>query len=256
LFNQRICDIVRSMMRRALLLLAILCLPGFARVTRMVVESRQSPAYQGRTFGAAGAYEKLTGRVFGELDPANPLNAIVTDILLAPRNARGMVEYAATFTLLQPVDLTKASGVLIYDVPNRGNHLLLGAFQGGEPGDGFFFERGDIILASGWQGDLIPHAGTETIDVPVARNPDGSSIAGAVFGALQQSAGGHEIGSAARRIAARFCQLPRRCHARKADFRRRRNDPYRGRRLGFRRLQPDALSRHPQPRKVVPQRRL
>ncbi|HEX3745053.1 MAG TPA: alpha/beta hydrolase domain-containing protein [Bryobacteraceae bacterium] len=169
------------MMRRALLLLAILCLPGFARVTRMVVESRQSPAYQGRTFGAAGAYEKLTGRVFGELDPANPLNAIVTDILLAPRNARGMVEYAATFTLLQPVDLTKASGVLIYDVPNRGNHLLLGAFQGGEPGDGFFFERGDIILASGWQGDLIPHAGTETIDVPVARNPDGSSIAAAVL---------------------------------------------------------------------------
>ncbi len=47
--------------------------------------------------------------------------------------------------------------MLIYSVPNRGNHLLLSAFNvGGAPGDGFFFKRGDIILYSGWQGDIAP----------------------------------------------------------------------------------------------------
>ena len=146
--------------------------PLAARVTKVAIEDRQS---------AGGTYERLSGHIFGEIDPRNPLNAIVTDIRLAPVNAHGMVEYAATFTLWKPVDLSKASGVLIYDVPNRGNRLLFATFQGGDPGDGFLFERGHIILASGWQGDLIPRAGAETIDVPVARNSDGSSITGPVL---------------------------------------------------------------------------
>jgi len=181
---------VRGMTRRATLLLAILCFSLPARVTKVVVEDRQTPAYQGRAFGSAGTYEKLTGHVFGEIDPANPLNAIITDVQLAPRNARGMVEYSATFTLFKPVDMSKASGVLIYDVPNRGNRLLLSVFQGGDPGNGFFFERGDVILASGWQADLIPHAGIETIDVPVARNADGSSITGPVLARFSNLAAG------------------------------------------------------------------
>jgi hypothetical protein len=80
------------------------------------------------------------------------------------------------------VDLSKASGVLIYAVPNRGNRLLINAFHvGGDPGDGFFFNRGDVILASGWQGDLGEGPGAETITVPVAKNPDGSGITGPVL---------------------------------------------------------------------------
>jgi len=82
--------------------------PAQARITRLVVEHREN---------IAGAYEKLTGHAYGELDPANPLNSIVTDIEFAPRNARGMVEYAATFTILKPVDASKASGVMAYLVP-------------------------------------------------------------------------------------------------------------------------------------------
>jgi hypothetical protein len=61
---------------------------------------------------------------YGELDPKDPLNIVITDIQFAPRNARGMVEYSATFTLAKPMDLTKASGVLIYDVANRGRAPL------------------------------------------------------------------------------------------------------------------------------------
>ena len=81
---------------------------------KIVVEQRQ-PFDK-----AAAPYEKLTGHFFGELDPRHPLNAIITDIDLAPRNARGMVEYSATFTILKPVDMSKNPGVLVYQVPNRG----------------------------------------------------------------------------------------------------------------------------------------
>ena len=150
-----------------------------ARVTRIVVDEKQSPAYQGRSFGNTGQYERLAGRVFGELDPMAADNAIITDVAMAPRNSRGMVEYVATFSLLKPIDMSKASGLLIYSIPNRGNRLLMNAFNlGGDPGDGFFLQRGDCILFSGWQGDVIPRAGAETITVPVARNADGSSITG------------------------------------------------------------------------------
>ena len=115
------------------------------------------------------------------MDPRDRRNAVITDLDLAPRNARGMVEYVATFTLWQPTDPANASGVLIYAVPNRGNRLFLPAFHlGGEPGDGFFFRRGDAILMSGWQGDVVA-SGAETIAVPVAKNGDGSSITGPVL---------------------------------------------------------------------------
>src|SRR5215469_3640932 len=84
-----------------------------ARVVRVVIEHKESPAYKGQPFGEAGRYEWLRGRAYGELDPKDPLNAIITDIQFAPRNNRGMVEYSATFTLARPIDLSKTSGVLL-----------------------------------------------------------------------------------------------------------------------------------------------
>ncbi|MGD1094746.1 MAG: alpha/beta hydrolase domain-containing protein [Bryobacteraceae bacterium] len=156
--------------------------PSQARVVRIVIEKRESPAYDGRSFGSVGRYEKLQGHAFGELDPKDPLNAIITDIQFAPRNARGMVEYSATFTLIKPVDMSKASGVLLYNVANRGRAGLDAAFdEGRNPGDGFFLKRGDALLYSGWQGDVLPRPEFETISVPVAKNPDGSSITGPVL---------------------------------------------------------------------------
>ena len=153
-----------------------------ARVTRIVIEQRESPMADGKSFGSAGPYERLTGRVFGELDPKDPHNAIITDIQFAPRNARGMVEYVATFTLVKPMDLAKANGMLLYAVPNRGNRILTSAFTApGETSEEFFMQRGYIILHSGWQGDLAPRANAETISVPIAKNPDGSSITGTVL---------------------------------------------------------------------------
>src|SRR5256885_1796164 len=44
---------------------------ALARVTRIVIDEK-SPAYDGKIFGAAGAYERITGHAFGELDPQDP----------------------------------------------------------------------------------------------------------------------------------------------------------------------------------------
>src|SRR5579862_876107 len=87
-----------------------------ARIVKLVVESTESPAFKGQSFGAAGQYETLRGHFFGELDPADPHNAIITDLALAPRNARGMVEYSGTFAISRPIDMAKSSGVLMYHV--------------------------------------------------------------------------------------------------------------------------------------------
>ncbi|MBV8732168.1 MAG: hypothetical protein JO336_20360 [Acidobacteriia bacterium] len=151
-----------------------------ARITRIVIERRESPAYRGQSFGEIGRYEWLRGHAYGELDPKNPLNAIITDLEFAARNARGMVEYSATFTLANPVDLAKASGVFFYDVANRGRiPLAASSADAGALAD--LFKRGYIVLSSGWQGDVIAREGIESIAVPVARNPDGSSVTGAVL---------------------------------------------------------------------------
>src|SRR5262245_26288368 len=92
---------------------AIVCaVTAEARVTRIVIEQRQSPAYEGRSFGGVGQYEILVGKAHGELDPKDPHNTIITDLQFAPRNTRGMVEYVATFTLVKPVDMEKANADL------------------------------------------------------------------------------------------------------------------------------------------------
>lgn len=137
-----------------------------AEVTRIQVETRTRIAGD---FGDAGAYELLTGHVFGELDPADPANAIITDLDHAPRNARGRVEYSATFALSRPTDPAKASGFLFYDVPNRGNFRISGDADG------------HIHLVSGWQGDITPSASLQTLTVPVARGENGESLTGPIL---------------------------------------------------------------------------
>ena len=80
----------------------------------------------------------------GELDPADPKNALITDIELAPKNAQGKVEYIASFRIRKPKDMSLASGLLWHDVPNRGGNVNLTPY---------LFSAGDAQLLSGWQGD-------------------------------------------------------------------------------------------------------
>ena len=133
-----------------------------AAVTKFVVESR-APYPQDAKF------EILKGHYEGALDPANAHNRIITDIGLAQRNAQGRVEYSATFQIVKPVDMAKASGLLMYQVVNRG---------AGAPG---YFPDGHVGVVSGWQGDLPERADFQTIKVPVAHKADGSPLLGPAF---------------------------------------------------------------------------
>ena len=155
-----------------------------ARVTRILVEKKTSPAFDGATFGAAGQYETLVGKAYGEFDPKDPHNAIITDIQLAPKNARGMVEYMATFQLVKPIDMAKASHLMWHDVPNRAGRLTI------VPAERDF---GDVGLSSGWQGDnsgrTAPGPNNDYVVVPVAKNPDGSSITGRLMGRIMNASG-------------------------------------------------------------------
>src|SRR3984893_14981578 len=92
-----------------------------ARITQLQVVRLESPTFGGMTFGAVGAYEKITARASGAPRPDLPANALITDIQFAPRNARGMVEYSTDVFILKPVDPTKGSGKIFYDVVNRGS---------------------------------------------------------------------------------------------------------------------------------------
>ncbi|MFL5430722.1 MAG: alpha/beta hydrolase domain-containing protein [Myxococcales bacterium] len=175
--------------RVAFVVAAVICAgapAARAKVTKIVIDSR----------AALGAtYETLVGRAFGELDPDDPLNAIIQDIQLG-KDADGKVHYIASFQIAKPVDLTKASGLLWHDVPNRGGRLTIVQAER---------DFGDIGLSSAWQGDnsggtLVPAdaasptpvakpSTNEWLVVPVARNPDGSTVTGRILARIVNHAG-------------------------------------------------------------------
>lgn len=145
------------------------------------------PAYGGKLFGNVGAYEKIKGKAYGEVNPASPQNAKITDIELAPRNGRGMVAYSTDIYILKPVDLTKGNHKLFVEIPNRGSKLFggLNESSGGndpatadEAGDAFLLNMGYTIVWCGWDISAAPVNNNMTITVPVAKNKDGSSITG------------------------------------------------------------------------------
>jgi len=158
-----------------------------ARIVRLEITSVQSPTFEGRTFGSVGAYEKLRGKAYGELDPTSPQNAVITDIRLAPRNARGMVEYAMDVYILKPINLATGNHKLFLEVNNRGGKLFGGlnnSSGGNDPttaaqaGEGFLMNRGYTLAWNGWDPSAPAINNNLTIQVPVARAADGSPITG------------------------------------------------------------------------------
>jgi hypothetical protein len=155
--------------------------PSDAGITAVDVSSRTT-AFNHASFGSVGEYEILAGVAHGEVDPDDPLNAIITDVALAPRNARGMVEYSMDFSIYKPVDASKGNHTLLYDVVNRGRMLLPGLNIGGSAtsaGDGYLENAGYTLVFSGWEGDITSGL---RINLPVATNKDGGAITGPVRG--------------------------------------------------------------------------
>src|SRR5215813_8487868 len=159
-----------------------------ARVTQVVISRTETPTFGGKSFGAVGPYERISGQIIGEVDPKDPLNAIIVDIGLAPKNPNGTVTYSTDFQILRPVDRAKGNKRLIYEITNRGRTNVLETLNdsksgndtesSGDAGNGFLMRQGYVVLESGWDFSAPRNGRLFTATVPVAKNPDGSSITG------------------------------------------------------------------------------
>ena len=123
---------------------------------------------------AGGAYEKIEGVLHFCAEPTARQNEPIADLGLAPRNARGLVEYSADFYLLRPLD--GGRGRLLLDVPNRGRKIALGMFNGcprsNDPaskedfGNRFLMRHGYTVAWIGWQPDVPRRDGMMAMTVP------------------------------------------------------------------------------------------
>jgi len=175
------------MLHRCFLFLTAFCVAASGAAVRIHVLER-SDVLDGKSFGPAGPYERLAGKVYFELDPKLAANRIVCDIAFAPVNERGMVEFSADFDILKPHDPATGNGTVLFEVSNRGGRGLHGVFSRaysgdpkakGEFGDEFLLEQGFTLAWLGWQFDVPETRGALRLFAPAARD-GGQPITGLV----------------------------------------------------------------------------
>ena len=146
-----LCDTIQPMLKRACLL--AVCVAGLASGALLRIElSERSDVLGGKSFGSAGPYERLIGKAYFAVDPANPANRIISDIDKAPRNEKGLVEFSADLYVLKPRDPAHGNRAALFEVSNRGTKGMLsmynraaGSLDPRAPeqfGDEFLLERG------------------------------------------------------------------------------------------------------------------
>jgi hypothetical protein len=175
-------------------------------VTRLEVRLRRTLA-DGTSFrgagGEVGPYEELKGRLHLTIDPLHAANRRITDAELAPRTAKGLVEWSADVSILLPVDRARCSGRVLLDVVNRGNTVAVPNFNratrpvfvpGSAPdppvdvGDGFLMKRAWAVISCGWQGDVPAIPGLLRMHTPEARDAKDRPLRGRVHSQLQAAA--------------------------------------------------------------------
>jgi hypothetical protein len=159
-------------------LVATVLVPAHVRaeVSRVEITAHREVA-GGRSFGSAGPYEQIVGRLYFTVDPASKRNRVITDLNKAPKNAAGKIEMSADLVILKPRDASKGNGIALFDIVNRGRGVALGKFdaQGAangaatpdEYGDGFLLNRGYTIVQVGWEFDAR-REGAIRADLPAA----------------------------------------------------------------------------------------
>src|ERR1700750_939912 len=87
----------RRCLRSFLMLFTLAACPVSARVTRVEIVSR-ADVLDGKSFGVAGAYERITGRVYFSAAAANAHNRSIVDLDKAGNLRDGEGDFAADFT--------------------------------------------------------------------------------------------------------------------------------------------------------------
>jgi len=167
--------LLSSVVHVVLVLLVVPALVG-AEVARVEIASRRDAA-GGRSFGSTGPYERLAGKIYFAIDPANRRNQVIADLDKAPRSAAGKVELSADLVIFRPRDRARGNGIALFDIVNRGNTVAFNVFSGpvgttpeAEAGDGFLLARGFTIVQVGWEFDA---RGAVRIEVPNAMGVTG-----------------------------------------------------------------------------------
>jgi len=150
-----------SILPRLLVGFCLASLTVHAAVVRVEITDRSDVA--------KSDYEILTGKLHFEIDPKLPQNAIIADVDLAPVNAAGKVSFVADLRLWKPKDATRSNGAAWVEIPNRGGKASLPTSM---------MEQGFTMLNVGWEFDVA--ADKLRLEVPRARNKDGSPIRGVV----------------------------------------------------------------------------
>ena len=173
--------------RGGVLLAAVAAVAGCA-VTRIDVAER-GPVANGQAFGASGAYEFVTGKIYFAVDPGISENKAIVDLELAPKNREGAVEFSADLYMLRPVDSAKGNRTALVEISNRGgkalsyefdfSHGSLNPKDGGTLGDAFLLERGFTLVWVGWEFDVPPKPGLLRAYLPIATKA-GTAITGTV----------------------------------------------------------------------------
>jgi hypothetical protein len=175
---------MRSKLAAALLAgTAALVQPAAAKVVKFEVVKTESPAFEGRSFGTVGTYDRIIGRATIAVSPSDPHNAVIVDIDQAPRNAQGLVEAVTDVEILRPTIAANGNRALFYDVVNRGSKRLLAYFndapgvndiaKADAAGTGFLMSRGYTVVWSGWQGDTPAGGSRVTLTVPTVTGISG-----------------------------------------------------------------------------------
>lgn len=154
-----------------------------AEVVRVTIDG-VAPVADGRVFGAAGAYERLSGTIEFALDPAHPRNKAIVDLERAARGADGRVHFTSTLYVIRPVDASRGNGTLLFEISNRGGKGLMAAFNGGTQGpdprdvaavgDGYLMREGYTLVTVGWEFDVAP--GLARVEAPRVQAPADRAI--------------------------------------------------------------------------------
>ena len=169
-------------LRRAIMLIAatvIFASPCVAKIVKFEILKVESPAFEGRTFGAVGTYDRIVARATIAVAPDDINNKIIVDLDRAPRNTQGQVEAVTDVEILRPTVAANGNRTLFYEALNRGSKLGLALFndipavtndlvKAADAGNGFLMNRGYTVVWSGWQGDIVPGGGRMTFSPPVA----------------------------------------------------------------------------------------
>ena len=192
-------------LRRAIILIAgtiiIFATPSAAKVVKFEVLKVESPAFEGRSFGAVGTYDRILARATIAVIPDESQNKIIVDLDRAPRDAKGQVEATTDVEILRPTVAANGNRTLFYEVLNRGSKLGFALFndlpavtndlvKAADAGNGFLMNRGYTIVWSGWQGDVVPGSGRMTFSPPTVAGVTGLAREDFIFDHTDNPASG------------------------------------------------------------------